>query len=130
MDVKSVDPPSNSPMPAAAQPSKHSSSPKLPHSAKSPSVRQEDHIYTEVVKSCKKSAKSPPAGLTHSTNSTHVHEVDELREVDVTDITTQSESITSSTIGVGAVPTQEVAVGNAYTEVDYSKKKSRRGKKC
>ena len=146
-----VDPPSSSPMPAAAQPSKHSSSPKPPHLAESPSVPQEDHIYAEVDKSRKKSvssAKSPPAGITHSTNLTHVHsEVDELREVDGTntssgaldvdlcgglehpaeDITTQPESITSSTTGVGAVPTQGVAMGTVYTEVDYSKKRSRRG---
>ena len=148
----SVDPPSSSPMPAAAQPFKHSSPPKPPHSAKSPSVPQEDHIYAEVDKSRKKSvfsAKSPPAGITHGTNSTHVHsEVDELREVDGTntssgaldvdlcggmgnpaeDISTQPNSITSSTTGVGAVPTQEVAMGIIYTEVDYSKKRSRRSK--
>ena len=38
----------------------------------------------------------------------------------------QPESITSSTTGVGAVPTQAAAMGIIYTEVDYSNK-SRRG---
>ena len=54
----SVDTPSSSPVLAAAQPSKHCSPPKPPHSAKSPSVPQEDHIYTEVDKSHKTSASS------------------------------------------------------------------------
>ena len=80
-----MDPPCSSPMLAATQPSKCRSPSKPPHSAKSPSVPQEDHIYTEVGKSHKTSASSTSL--------------------------------------------QEDAMGSAYTEVDYSKKKSRRGKK-
>ena len=102
----SVDPPSNTAMPAATQPSKQPSGyPKPSPSAKSPCVPQEDHIYTEVDKSRKKSSSStssPPAHLTH---------------------------ITSSTTAKGAVPTQEISMDHVYAAVDYSKKKSRKGKK-
>ena len=101
----SVDPPSSTPMPAAAQPSKqHSSHSKPSPLAKSPCVPHEDHIYSEVDKSCKKSASStssPPAHLTHM----------------------------SSTTAKGAVPTQGVTMDHVYAAVDYSKKKSRKGKK-
>ena len=101
----SVDPPSSTAMPAAAQPSKqHSGHPKPSPSAKSPHVPHEDHIYSEVDKSHKKSASStssPPAHLTH----------------------------TSSTTAKGAVPTQEVTMDHVYAAVDYSKKKLRKGKK-
>ena len=101
----SVDPPPSTAMPAAAQSSKkHSSHSKPSPSAKSPCVPQEDHIYSEVDKSCKKSASStssPPAHLTHK----------------------------SSTTAKGAVPTQEATMDHVYAAVDYSKKKSRKGKK-
>ena len=100
----SVDPPSSTAMPAVPQPSKqHSSHPKPSPSAKSPCVPQEDHIYSEVDKSNKKSAfstSSPPAYLTH----------------------------TSSTTAKGAVPTQKATMDHVYAAVDHSKKKLRRGK--
>ena len=100
----SVDPPSSTAIPAAAQPSKQPSGhPKPSPSAKSPCVPQEDHIYSEVDKSRKKSASStssPPAHLTHK----------------------------SSTTAKGAVPTQEATMDHVYAAVDYSKKKSRKGK--
>ena len=136
-----VGPLSSSPMPAAAQPSKHRSPPKPPHSAKSPSVPQEDHIYTEVDKSHKmsaSSASSPPANLTHSTDATQVDGTNASADTLYDDLcggsgnlegndVGQPDSITSSTTGMGAVPTQMTAMGIIYTEVDYSKKKSRRG---
>ena len=135
-----VGPPSSSPLPAAAQSSKHQSPPKPPHSAKSPSVPQEDHIYTEVDKSHKmsaSSASSPPANLTHSTDATQVDGTNASADTLYDDLCGgsgnlegndmgQPDSITSSTTGVGAVPTQAAAMGIIYTEVDYSKK-SRRG---
>ena len=100
----SVDPPSSTAMPAAAQSSKqHSSHSKSSPSAKSPLVPQEDHIYSEVDKSGKKSASStssPPAHLTH----------------------------TSSATAKGAVPTQEATMDHVYAVVEYSQKKARRGK--
>ncbi len=40
----------------------------------------------------------------------------------------QPQSITSSAAAKGAVPTQRVTMGHVYAAVDYSKKKSRRGK--
>ena len=40
----------------------------------------------------------------------------------------QPQSITSSAAAKGAVPTQGVTMGHVYAAVDYSKKKSRRGK--
>ena len=98
----SVDPPPSSTMPAAAQSSKqHSGHPKPSPSAKSPCVPQEDHIYSEVDKSRKKSASSTSSPLAHLTH------------------------ITSSTTAKGAVPTQD----QVYAAVDYSKKKSKKGKK-
>ena len=101
----SVDLPSSTAMPAAAQSSKqHSSRPKPSPSAKSPRVPHEDHIYSVVDKSHKKSASStssPPAHFTH----------------------------TSSTTAKGAVPTQEATMDHVYAAVDHSKKKLRRGKK-
>ena len=101
----SVDPPSSTAIPAVAQPSKqHSSHSKPSPLAKSPRVPHEDHIYSEVDKSHKKSASStssPPAHLTH----------------------------TSSTTAKGAVPTQEATMDHVYAAVDHSKKKLRRGKK-
>ena len=101
----SVDPPSSTALPGAAQSSKqHSSHSKPSPSAKSPCVPHEDHIYSEVDKSRKKSASStssPPAHLMR----------------------------TSSTTAKGAVPTQGVTMDHVYAAVDYSKKKSRKGKK-
>ena len=98
----SVDPPSSTAMPAATQSSKqHSGHPKPSPAAKSPCVPQEDHIYSEVDKSHKKSASStssPPAHLTH----------------------------TPSTTAKGAVPTQEATMDHVYAAVDYSKKKSKK----
>ena len=71
----SVDAPSSFPIPAAAQPSKQTSGhPKPSPSAKSPRVPQEDHIYSEVNKSRKKSASSTtslPPHLTHRADDTH-----------------------------------------------------------
>ena len=101
----SVDPPSSTAMPAAGQLSKqHSSHSKTSPSAKSPCVPHEDHIYSVVDKSRKKSASStssPPAHLMHM----------------------------SSTTAKGAVPTQEATMNHVYAAVDHSKKKSIRGKK-
>ena len=70
----SVDPPSSFPMPAATRQCKHGSRPKPSPSAKSPCVPQEDHIYSEVDKSHKKSASSTsslPLRLTHRADGTH-----------------------------------------------------------
>ena len=101
----SVDPPSSTAMPAAAQPSKqHSSHSKPSPSAKSHCVPQEGHIYSEVDKSRKKSASStssPPAYLMHM----------------------------SSTTAKGAVPTQEATMGHVYTAVDVSKKSREKARK-
>ena len=70
----SVDPPSSTALPAAAQSSKQPSGhPKPSPSAKSSCVPHEDHIYSEVDKSSKKSASStssPPARLTHKSSTT------------------------------------------------------------
>ena len=131
----SVNPPSSSSMLAAALPSTHSRRPKLSPLAMSPCVPQEDHIYSEVDKSRKKSASStssPPARLTHSTNATC-----DYSETDADfwggsgnvegDTMTQPQRITSSSTAKGAVPTQELATC-VYAEIDISKK-SRRGKK-
>jgi len=97
-----VDPPSSTALPAAAQSSKQPSGhPKPSPSAKSSCVPHEDHIYSEVDKSCKKSASStssPPARLTHK----------------------------SSTTAKGAVPTQKVTMDHVYAAVDYSKKVEKR----
>ena len=131
----SVNPPSSSSMLAAALPSKHSRRPKLSPLAMSPCVPQEDHIYSEVDKSRKKSASStssPPARLTHSTNATCDYsetDADLLggsRNVEG-DTMTQPQRITSSSTAKGAVPTQEL-VTCVYAQVDISRK-SRRGKK-
>ena len=149
-----VDPPSSSPMLTAVQPPKRISPCKPSDSAQSVSIPQEDHIYSEVDKSHKKpasSARSPPVGLTHSMDATHVcSEIDGSRKVDRKstemhaldgdfwggsentegDAMAQPQSITSSTTAKGAVPTQEVAMGDVYAQVDYSKKKkSKKGKK-
>ena len=87
----SVHLPSSTAMPAAAQPSKqHSGHSKPSHSAKSPCVPQEDHIYSEVDKSHKKSASSTSSPTAHITH------------------------ITSSTTAKGAVPTQD----QVYAAVD------------
>ena len=70
----SVDPPSSFPMPAATRQSKHGSRPEPSPSAKSPRVPQEDHIYSEVDKSRKKTASSKsslPPHLTHRADDTH-----------------------------------------------------------
>ena len=130
----SVNPPSSSSMLAAALPSKHGSYPKPFSSAKSPCVPQEDHIYSEVDKSRKKSASSTissPARLTQSTDATHYSETDAdlwggSGNVEGATMT-QPQSITSSSTAKGAVPTQERATC-VYAQVDISKK-SRRGKK-
>ena len=130
----SVNPPSSSSMLAAALPSKHGSYPKPSSSAKSHCVPQEDHIYSEVDKSRKKSASSTissPARLTQSTDATHYSETDAdlwggSGNVEG-DTMTQPPSITSSSTAKGAVPTQERATC-VYAQVDISKK-SRRGKK-
>ena len=131
----SVDPPSSSSMLGDALPTKHSSCPKPSPSAMSPHVPPENHIYSEVNKSCKKSASStssPPAHLTHSTDATHDYsETDAdlwggLGNVEG-DTIAQRQSIASSSTAKGAVPTQELATC-VYAQVDISKK-SRRGKK-
>ena len=70
----SVDPPPSFLMPAAARQSKHGSRPEPSPSAQSPCVPQEDHIYSEVDKSRKKSASSTrslPPRLTHRADCTH-----------------------------------------------------------
>ena len=131
----SVDPPSSSSMLATTMSSKHGSCPKPSCSAESPRVPKEDHIYSEVNKSRKKSASStgsPPARLAHSTNATH-----DYSETDADfwggsgnvegDTMAQPQSITSSSTAKGAVPTQELATC-VYAQVDISRK-SRRGKK-
>ena len=113
------------------------------------------HIYSEVDKPRKKSASSETSrrdGLTHNADAPHVYsEVDESRQVDGTsanmdaldadfwgglgnaeegDTVAQPQSITSSTPAQGAVPTQEVAMDDIYTEIDHSKKKkSKKSKK-
>ena len=113
------------------------------------------HIYSEVDKPRKKSTSSETSrrdGLTHNAGAPHVYsEVHESRQVDGTsanmdsldadfwgglgnveegDTVAQPQSITSSTPAQGAVPTQEVAMDNIYTEIDHSKKKkSKKGKK-
>ena len=69
----SVDAPSSFPIPAATHQSKHGSRPEPSPSAKSPRVPQEDHIYSEVDKSRKKSASSTtslPPRLTHRADDT------------------------------------------------------------
>ena len=121
-----IDPPSSSSMLASIQPSKQHSSRPIPSlSAKRPHVPQEDHID----KTSASSTSSPPAHLTHRADYT---EVDAdlwggSRNVEG-DTVAQPQSITSSTTAKGAVPTQEVTMGHVYAAVDYSKKKSRRGK--
>ena len=125
-----IDPPSNSSTLTATQPSKqHSSRPKPFPFAESPRVPQEDHID----KTSASSTSSPLPRLTHRTDGTR-----DYTEVDADlwggsgnvegDIMGQPQSITSSTTAKGAVPTQGVTMGHIYAAVDYSKKKSRRGK--
>ena len=70
----SVDPSSSFPVPAATHQFNHGSRPEQSPSAQSPHVPQEDHIYSEVDKSHKKSASStssPPPHLTHRADCTH-----------------------------------------------------------
>ena len=70
----SVDLPSSFPMPAATRQSKHGSRPEPSPSAHSPHVPQEDHIYSEVDKSRKKSTSSKSSlspSLTHRADCTH-----------------------------------------------------------
>ena len=70
----SVDPSSSFPTPATTHQSKHSSRPEPSPSAQSPRVSQEDHIYSEVDKSRKKSASSTssiPPRFTHRADDTH-----------------------------------------------------------
>ena len=123
--------PSSFSMLAAALPFKHSSRPKPSPSAKSPHVSQEDHIYSEVDKSRKKSAcstSSPPARLTHSTNATHDYsETDADLWGGVGNVEGDTMAQPLSTTANGAVSTQELANCHVYAEVDRSKKKSRRG---
>ena len=132
----------------------HSNPPKPSYLAQSVGVPQENHIYSVVEKSRKKSASSgtsPQAGLMNSTDATHVYsEVDKSSKADGKstdtgaldgdfwggsgnaegDAMTQPQSITSSTTAKGAVSTQEVTMGDVYAEVDYSKKKkSKKSKK-
>ena len=70
-----IDPPLGSSTLAATHSSKqHSSHPKPSHSAKSPCVPQEDHIYSEVDKSRKSASSSTstlPPHLTHRADGTH-----------------------------------------------------------
>ena len=110
----------------------HSSPRKPSCSAQSVSVPQEDHIYSEVDKSHKTSAsssRSPQAGPTYSTDATHVcSEIDGSRKVDRK--STESIEMDDLDDDFCDIPTQEVAMGNVYAEVDYSKKKkSKKGKK-
>ena len=124
-----IDPPSNSSTLAATRPSKqHSSQPKPFPSAESPHVPQEDHID----KTSASSTSSPLPCLTHRTDGTR-----DYTEVDadlwggsgnVEGCTGQPQSITSSTTAKGALPTQEATMDHVYAAVDYSKKKSRKGK--
>ena len=125
-----INPPSNSSTLAATQPSKqHSSHLKPLPLAKSPRVPQEDHID----KTSESSTSSPLPCLTHRTDGTR-----DYTEVDadlwggsgnVEGYTVgQPQSITSSTTVKGTVHTQGVTMGHIYAAVDYSKKKSRRGK--
>ena len=114
-----VDHPSSSPMLAAAGPSKDISPRKPPGSAQSVGVPQDDHIYSEVDMSRKKSASSrfPQTGLTHSTDGTQID--GSRKEVDRKSIKT--DDLDDDFWGI---PTQEVAMGNVFEEVDYSKKES------
>ena len=129
------------------------SSKKSPAASLTPST-DAAHIYTAVDKSHKLSASSgmPPfAGLTHSTDAAHVYsEVDRSRIEDgrsddldaldddfwggsgtvERDAAAESQNFTSNATAQGAVPTQEIVMGNTYAEVDFSKKKkSKKGKK-
>ena len=121
-----IDLPSSSSMLASVQPSKQHSSRPIPSlSAKRPHVPQEDHID----KTSASSTSSPPAHLTHRADYTEV-------DADLWggsgnvegDVVAQPQSITSSTTAKGAVPTQGVTMRRVYAAVDYSKKRSRRGK--
>ena len=127
-----IDPPSLLPSSklAAIRPSKQQSSrPKPLPSVESPRVCQKDHID----KMSASSASSPLPRLTHRSDGTR-----DYAEVDADlwggsgnvegDTVAQPQSITSSTTAKGAVPTQGVTMGHVYAAVDYSKKKSRRGK--
>ena len=71
----SVDPPSSFPTPATTHQSNHGSCLEPSPSAQSPCVPQEDHIYSEVDKSRKKSASSStstlPPHLTYRADGTH-----------------------------------------------------------
>ena len=111
----SVGPPSNSPVPA--QLSKRRSPPKPPQTAKSPSVPQEDHIYSVVDKSSRKSissAKSPPARLTHNADAAHVYSV----------VDKSSNTSVSSTKSPPTHFTHDADAAHVYSEVYTSHKKS------
>ena len=125
-----IDPPYNSSTLAATRPSKqHSSHLKPLPSVESLRVSQEDHID----KTSASSTSFPLPCLTHRTDGTR-----DYTEVDTDlwggsgnvegDTMRQPQSITSSTTAKGTVPTQGVTMGHVYAAVDYSKKKSRRGK--
>ena len=126
-----IDPPSNSSTLAATQsPKQHSSSPKPSLSAKRPHVPPEDHID----KSSASSTSFPLPRFAHRSDGTR-----DYAEVDADlwggsgnvegDTVGEPQSITSSTTAKGAVPTQEATMGHIYAAVDYSKKKSRKGRK-
>ena len=125
-----IDPPSSSSTLAATRPSKqHSSHPKPLPSVKSPCVPPKDHID----KTSASSTSFPLPRLTRRSDGTR-----DYAEVDADlwggsgnvegDTVAQPQSITSSTTAKGTVPTQGATMGHIYTAVDYSKKKSRRGK--
>ena len=124
-----VDHPCSSQMLAAERPSIHSSPHEPSRSAQSVSVPQEEPIYSEVDMFHKKSASSgmsPPAGLTHCTDGTHLYsEVDKSSKAGGK--STDTDALDDD---FWVFPTEEVAMGNIYEEVGYSKKKkSKRGKK-
>ena len=120
-----IDPPSSSSTLAAAQSSKHGSRPKPFPSAESPHVPQEDHID----KTSASSTSSPPAHLTHRADYTEVDADFWGGSGNVEgDTMAQPQSITSSTTAKGTVPTHDISNCHIYAAVDYSKKKSRRGK--
>ena len=127
-----IDPPSSSSTPAATHPSKqYSSHPKPLPLVEIPRVPQEDHI--DKTSASFTSFPLPLPRLTHRSDDTR-----DYAEVDADlwggsgnvegDTVTQPQSITSSTTAKGAVPTQKVTMGHIYAAVDYSKKKSRKGK--
>ena len=124
-----VDHPCSSQMLAAERPSIHSSPHEPSRLAQSVSIPQEEPIYSEVDMFHKKSASSgmsPQAGLTHCTDGTHLYsEVDKSSKADAK--STDTDALDDD---FWVFPTEDVAMGNIYEEVGYSKKKkSKRGKK-